>query len=77
MGAKRQQMNVRLNPDLIAAGDAERNALGLSRDKYVEMLYTDRLARRQDPEPDPAAALAEAEALAARIRGDSPVPVNL
>lgn len=77
MTVKRQQMNVRLNPDLIAAADADRATLGLSRDRYVESVLTAHLTGKQAAEPDPAAALAEAAALAARIRGDAPVPVNL
>lgn len=71
MTPKRQQMNVRLDPELIAAADADRATLSLSRDRYVEAVLTAHLyGPPTQPEPDPAAALAEAAQLAARISGN-------
>jgi phage/plasmid primase-like uncharacterized protein len=70
---KRAQMNVRLDPQLIAAADDDRSTIGekgVSRDTYVAQALTFyRTHRATPPEPDPAAALAEAAQLAARISG--------
>lgn len=72
MAAKRQQMNVRLDPTVIADADLDRSTIGekgISRDAYVAAALTFYRRHRTAVE------LSEAAQLAARIRGDTPTTV--
>lgn len=67
MAAKRQQMNVRLDPTVIADADLDRATIGekgISRDTYVADALTFYRRHRVAVE------LSEAAQLAARIRGE-------
>lgn len=69
MAAKRQQMNVRLDPTVVTDADIDRATIGekgISRDAYVAAALTFYRRHRRAVE------LSEAAELAARIRGDTP-----
>lgn len=78
MAQKRAQMNVRLDPTVIADADLDRSMIGpkgISRDAYVAEALTF-YRQHRTAEVVTTGELTEAAALAARIRGDAPTPAS-